>query len=226
MISAILSTAIKLYLRSQVQQAQKLEVKILGKNRQILQGYIPQVWLKCDRAIYQGLHLQCVELTGTNIGFNLPEVLKKQPFKLLEPIMVEVNLQLSSEELSNSLVSPLLQSGLNDLWTMIIAAQTAQINPAFKIEWENLTIADRQLKLRGTYQDAGEQINQIHLSTGITLANSHTLNLSPIKIIADNLLTKELKDLLTIDLGKDVTIQQLAIVSDKILCSGKIAVNI
>ena len=77
MISKLLSTAVKLYLRSQLRGVEELQVNIIGKNKQILQGYIPQVLLNCNRAIYQGLHLREVELNGSNIAFNLPEVMKK-----------------------------------------------------------------------------------------------------------------------------------------------------
>ena len=225
MINKLLSTAIKFYLRSQVEQVQQLEVGIVGKNRQIMQGYIPQVWLKCDRAIYRGLYLNQVAVKGTNIGFNLGEVLKQQPFKLLEPILVEVELQLNSPDLQASLASKLLQSGLNDLWGIILATESTQINSEVQIQWQKIAIADRVLNIVGIYQDTQGKIKQLHLSTGIALANSHTLNLAPLEITADSLATEELRDSVSIDLGKDIVIEQLAIESKQILCAGKITIN-
>ena len=94
LISKLLSSAVKLYLRSQVTQVEDLQVKISGKNKQILKGYIPQVFLSCDRAIYQGLNLSQIELNGLDIAINLPEVIKKKPLRLLEPIFVEIKLKL------------------------------------------------------------------------------------------------------------------------------------
>lgn len=222
MINKLLSAAVKFYLRSQVKQAQRLEVKILGKNRQILTGYIPQVLLKCDRAIYQELHLNQVEVMGTNIGFNLAEVLKQKPFKLSEPIIVEVKLQLDSQDLQASLASPLLQSGLNDLWSMIISTQPANTNS--NIKWSSIAIANETLSIIGTYQDAEGSTKKIYLSTEINLANSHTLHLSPIKII-DASLAEKLLDSSLIDLGTDVAIENLTIASQQIQCSGKITIN-
>ena len=144
-IDKALSTAVKFYLRTQVEQVENIEVKIFGKNRQIFKGYIPKVWLKCDRAIYQGLHLKQVELQGTNIGFNLSEVLKRQPFKLLEPIVVNLQLELDAQDVQASLDAPLLQSGLNDLWAMIVT--DCKIYSISDITWSNIEIAAQTLKL-------------------------------------------------------------------------------
>lgn len=229
MINKLLSTAVKLYLRSQITQSQDLQVKILGKNRQILKGYIPQVLLTCNRAIYQGLCLQQVEVRGTNIGFNLPEVLNKKPLQLLEPIVVDIKFNLDTTDLQTSLASPLLQSGLNDLWEMILSAQP---NPNLcaklinsPIEWQEMAIADNELHLAGIYQDIEAQVNKIKLSTVISLSNHHNLNLFPIKIFSTFLGLSEFKQPLQIDLGNDVQIEQLVIFSAKILCVGKITIK-
>ncbi|MEN9869231.1 MAG: hypothetical protein RLZZ171_214, partial [Cyanobacteriota bacterium] len=123
MIAKLLSSAVKLYLRSQVEAVEALQVKILGKSKQILQGYIPQVLLSCDRAVYQGLHLSQVQLNGRDIAVNLPEVIKRQPLKLLEAVFVEIQLRLDAHDLQASLDSALLQSGLSDLWEIILTSQ-------------------------------------------------------------------------------------------------------
>ncbi|MBE9047860.1 DUF2993 domain-containing protein [Pleurocapsales cyanobacterium LEGE 10410] len=221
MIDKLLSTAVKLYLRSQVTQAEDLQVKIIGKNRQILQGYIPQVLLSCNRAVYQGLYLRQVELKGAEIAFNLSEVLKKKPLKL-EPILVDIKLRLDVSDLQASLDSSLLQSGLSDLWQIIWSAQN-HASPAeladLEIRWHCITIVDRGLNLAGTYRD-GTEIKELDLSTGINLTDSHTLCLSPITTNS-----KSLSDQIEIDLGTDVVIEQLAVESEQILCSGKIRIN-
>ncbi len=223
MINRILSTAVKFYLRSQVSQAKDLQVKIVGKNRQILQGYIPQVLLSCDRVIYQGLHINQVEVKGANIGFNLPEVLKKQPFRLLEPIVVDVKLSLNSRDLQASLTSPLLQSGLTDLLRSIPSIQ--QDRAISKIKWQSIAIAAQRLNLTGIYQDIENQAQKLYLSTGIKLADNHSLNLSSLEIHSQASEFKEFAHSLKIDLGQDVAIKELVVKSKQILCSGKITIN-
>ncbi|MGL5944069.1 MAG: LmeA family phospholipid-binding protein [Waterburya sp.] len=229
MINKLLSTAVKLYLRSQITQSEALQVTILGKNRQILQGYIPQVLLTCNRAVYQGLFLQQVEVKGTNIGFNLPEVLNKKPLQLLEPIVVDVKVSLDTTDLQASLASPILQSGLNDLWQMILSVQstgnlsTKLVNS--RIEWQKIAITDDKLNLVGIYQDIEDKIREIKISTVISLFDRHILNLYPIKISNTFGNSQEFEQPLQIDLGKEVQIEQLVIVSPKILCVGKITIK-
>ena len=223
MIGKLLSGAIKLYLRSQVERVEALEVEIAGKNKQILQGYIPQVFLSCDRAVYQGLHLSQIELKGTDIAVNLPEVIKKEPLKLIEPIRVEIQLRLNAADLQASLESNLLQSGLKDLWQIIIAAQNYNDLVGSHVEWQNIAIAKRKLNLAGSYQDASG-IHQLTLSTGIDLADEHTLCLSPLDITSKSLLNNE-DSQLKIDLGTDINIERLTIESEQIVCAGNIRVN-
>jgi hypothetical protein len=225
-IAKLLSGAVKLYLRSQVEAVEALQVKILGKSKQILQGYIPQVLLSCDRAVYQGLHLSQVQLNGTNIAVNLPEVIKRQPLKLLEAVFVEIQLKLGAADLQASLDSALLQSGLSDLWQMILTSQK-NYSPELiklKVEWQTIAIANNQLNFAGIYQDALGEIKTIALSTGVNLANAHTLCLSSLKITS-NLSSDSLKRELEIDLGTDIALQELTIESEQILCRGKIRIN-
>lgn len=233
MISKILSTAIKLYLRSQVSQVQDLQVKIVGKNKQILQGYIPQVFLSCDRAVYQGLHLSQIELKGKDIAVNLPEVIKRKPLKLLESIFVEIELKLDTADLQASLDSDLLQSGLHDLWQMILSAQTDQTDHSaselnnLAIEWHDIAICEQVLNLSGTYQNSAKGREKLQISTALSLVDAHTLSLSDLNITNESSLANanEVQKGLKIDLGTDVAIAELVIQSEQIVCGGKIKIN-
>ncbi|PSB25836.1 DUF2993 domain-containing protein, partial [filamentous cyanobacterium Phorm 46] len=51
--SAVLSPAVQLWLRSQVQQVDELKVKIEGSDRQILSGTIPKVTAAARGAVYK-----------------------------------------------------------------------------------------------------------------------------------------------------------------------------
>lgn len=217
-----MSGAVKLYLRSQVDRVEDLKVEIGGRNKEILHGYIPQIFLSCGRAVYQGLHLSQVKLDGTNIAVNLPEVIKKKPLKLIEPIFVEIQLKLDAADLQASLNSDLLQSGLSDLWQMILAAQPLELANS-KVEWQKIAIAEQKLNLIGIYQNNLQEMKKLALSTGIDLANAHTLCLSPLHIAGDSF--NSIDNQLEIDLGKDVAIKELAIKSSRIICIGKVKVN-
>ena len=221
MISKLLSTAVKLYLRSQVERAEYLKVNIIGGNKQILTGYIPQIFLSCSHAVYQGLYLSQVELRGADIAFNLPEVLKRQPLKLTEAVFVDLKVKLSAADLQASINSSLLQSGIGDLWKMIATQQGISNN--LVIGWITIAIANQELHLTGIYKDTAG-IGQLSLSTGISLSDSHTLCLSPLKI-TNKSLTDEIENEFKIDLGTDIAIEQLVIEPEQILCAGKIRIN-
>ncbi|MEO0926164.1 MAG: DUF2993 domain-containing protein [Cyanobacteria bacterium J06643_13] len=225
LIGKLLSGAVKLYLRSQVERVENLQVKIGGKSKQILQGYIPEVWLSCDRAIYQGLHLNQIQLNGTNIAVNLPEVIKKQPLKLIEPIFIDIALKLNTVDLQASLASDLLQSGLADLWRMILAAQDSTELDRGTIAWQKIAIVNESLVLLGRYQDASGETKKLTLTTEISLKDDHCLCLAPLKIASDSLQNGTLERQLEIDLGTDVAIANLTMESGQILCTGKIRVN-
>ncbi len=66
---------------------------------------------------------------------------------------------------------------------------------------------------------------QLDLSTGVGLANSHTLCLFPLKILSESSIVSDLFEQLVIDLGTDVAIEQLVIESEQIVCSGKITIR-
>jgi hypothetical protein len=101
---------------------------------------------------------------------------------------VEIKLRLDAQDLQASLKADLLQSGLSNLWQLILAAQdhpgtnTEKLRE-LRIEWQSLAIAERQLNLTGFYQDSLGAIQQLALATGIALTNPHTLGLSLLAII-------------------------------------------
>lgn len=228
MISKLLSAAVKLYLRSQTEQVSDLQVKVSGKNKQILTGYIPQVSLSCDRASYQGLWLSQIELKGANIAVNLPEVLKQKPLRLIEPIWVDIQLRLDATDLEASLDSELLQSGLAALWQLILATKPELSSLAVSdlaIAWQQIVIANGNLSLTGTYENTAGQIQTLKISTSLSLADEHTLCLSQLKITDQSFLSSKLTDDLKLDLGTDVAIAKLRIESEQIVCAGKIRIN-
>ncbi len=150
----------------------------------------------------------------------------KKPL-ILEPVLVEIQLRLDAQDLAASLDSPLLQSGLDDLWQMILAPQqmgncSLELSD-LAVEWCSMAIANQGLNLTGRYQDASGETRELCLSTGVSLADSHTLCLSPLEINYKN--HKSVANELKIDLGIDVEIAQLIIESEQIICSGVIRIN-
>lgn len=236
MIGKVLSTAVSLWLRSQVERIEELKLEIGGSNRQILQGYIPKVLLDGNSAVYQGLHFSQVQLQGINIQVNLPEILKGKPLRLLEPILVKGKVFLSATDLNASLTSSLLLDGLRDV--LINLLKTQAIDPAFiklddyQISWQKIALSDQKIMIEGVICERfasvrrarDRQVNSLKLSTGLQLANCHTLLLSP--FLLEGLPELELiqSQSLEIDLGEEVVIEHLELVWESLTCIGSLKV--
>ena len=228
MIDRIISTAVKLWLRSQVSAVKDLQVKITGGDRQMLRGYIPEVWLASSHGVYRGLYLRQIELTGTNICFNLPDVLKRKPLRLLESVMVDVRLLLTEADLQASLASPLLSGGLTDFWQELLTKESLNSTDElakYRVDWQEIKFAEQKLKLKGILIDSQGDSVQLDIAAGIGLANAHTLLLFPLTILTIPTLTIDCSRQLKINLGEEVALDKLEIESDRLFCSGKITIK-
>jgi hypothetical protein len=221
-VSSVLSPACRVWLRSQVSHVDDLQVNIHGGSRQILGGTIPQVAVVAVGAIYQGLSLGSIDLVAENIRINLPQVLKGQPLRLLEPIAIAAGVKFSETDLQASLSAPLLSQAITDLLTQILTTSSQQSH--WSIDWQQLQIAPQSLILQGNLTTQG-QTAPIEISMGIDICDGHILILDPLKIICALDLPGSNIDSHRIDLGDEVNITQLELVSGQLLCQGRIQVN-
>ena len=106
-VSSVLIPIIKLWLRSQVEHIDHIEIAIAGKSRQILSGDIPKANVIGAGAKYQGLTITNIDLCAEAIHLNIAQILKGETLRLLDPIHVTMDVQLSSEDLQNCLKSPI-----------------------------------------------------------------------------------------------------------------------
>ncbi len=221
-MGSVLSPACRVWLRSQVSQVDDLHVDIQGGSRQILGGTIPQVAVVAVGAIYQGLSLGSIDLLAQNIRINLPQVIKGQPLRLLEPISVVADVKFSERDLQASLAAPLLAQALNDLLGQILASNPDR--DRWHIDWQQIQIAPSTLILQGNLT-AGDRTAPIEISMGIDIHQGHILILDPLQINCSIDLPGSNIDTYRIDLGTDVNITQLQLVAGTLLCKGCIQVN-
>lgn len=217
LISKVLSPALKLFLRSQVEQVSHLEVKIIGGDRQIFTGNIPQVSISAQHVIYQGLHLGQIGLVGNGIRTNLSQVLKGQPLRLIEPVLVSGELMQHQADLNASLQSPLLSNALTELLQMLLPA-----NYQLQAHWHKITVEPNQLILIGEYDDSSKKMPLL-LHCGLQLLSCHELQLTQIELQSPNISFEKLENY-TIDLGSHVDLQELTLHLGKLVCRGSITV--
>ncbi|MBV9385388.1 MAG: DUF2993 domain-containing protein [Chroococcidiopsidaceae cyanobacterium CP_BM_ER_R8_30] len=221
LISKVLSPALGLWLRSQVQQVSDLLVKISGSDRQILSGYIPYVSISAHHAIYRGLHLTQIQLVAESIRINLAAVLRGQSLRLLEPVPVMSEMVLQELDLNASLQSSLLSNALTDLLSTTLLPANCPIDGP--ISWHQVSIDSGQLVLAATLKATGlEKPKPVVVRTGLQLASNHELQLEHPQIQMGEL-RRDLESL-KLDLGPEVDLQTLHLSPGQIICHGRINV--
>lgn len=215
-IGRILSPALRLWLRSQLDEIDNLQLAIHGKNRQILTGNIPEVFLKADHGVYQGVHLSHAEFTARQIRVNLGQVIKGKPLQLLQPIPVMGTVAVTFADLQASLAAPLLATALNDILTEL--ATPEQVGAIASPQWQTLELVDQAITLGGVTAN-GETVT---LGGQLNLETPHILCLNPLQFSLAE--TTQNLAAFRIDLGPQVAFEQLTVTPEQIHLAGTIEV--
>ena len=235
-IGKVLAPAVKLWLRSQVEAVEGLDVKIEAGDRQLLGGTIRRVSLQACKAVYRGLHLSKIQLEASKIRTNLPQVIRGKPFQLLEPVPVIGELQLKEADLNASLkTGSLLVDGLTDLLCQLLTAggaiASAQILKNSAPSWQHIGMESDRLTIRGSLPTAEENPfalrgeTPIIISSHLQLASSNQLRLSSLDIQTSADLNLGIADSFPVELGSDVEIKDLIIARQKLVIRGIINVR-
>jgi hypothetical protein len=232
LISKVLSPAVRLWLRSQVESVAELEFRIEGGDRQILSGYIPEVAIAARRAVYQGLHLSQVDVTGETIRVNLGQVLKGKPLKLLEAVPIEGSLGWDEADLNASLKAPLLANALAEFflnWVRSVApllpADLAQaIQAPLVLGDAQAEILPHQVQLRLNWDVPREPDKGFSttLQTRLGLVSESQLKLEKPRLLVGEGSSTELPDY-EVELG-DVGLEELRLDLGRIGVRGRIRV--
>ena len=220
-ITQVLTTALKLWLRTQVSQISELEVEIKASDRQILSGRIPLVSIFATHAVYQGLLITQIQLIAENIRINIGSIVKGQPLRLLETVPVVGDLIVDEKDLNASLSSNLLSTALSDLLVKVSPTHYPEPQP---INWQEILLQNNQIILRGI-KVTNSQTIPLEICLGLQLLNGHELRLANIQIKPDQGNILEDNHEYNLDLGSDVDIQELTLIPGKLVCRGRINVN-
>ena len=220
-ITQVLTTALKLWLRTQVTQISELEVEIKASDRQILSGRIPLVSIFATHAVYQGLLITQIQLMAENIRINIGSVVKGQPLRLLETVPVVGDLIVEEKDLNASLSSNLLSTALSDLLVKVSPTHYPEPQP---INWQEILLQNNQIILRGI-KVTNSQTTPLEICLGLQLLNGHELRLANIQIKSDQGNILDDNHEYNLDLGSDVDIQELTLIPGKLVCRGRINVN-
>jgi hypothetical protein len=238
LIGRILSSALSLWLRSQVEQVSSLHVEVSGHDRQLLTGYIPKVAIAAEQVIYQGLHLSSLQLVGSNIQVNLGQVLRGKPLRLLQPIPVEGKIVLGQADFNASLASPLLTQALTDFLRSLLRSRSCFealgifLQPPLHLKSAQISITPGQLtlqtELREQTNNQAAPIIPLTICTGLELIDGNQLRLQSPQWLPHPQSQQgvPLADLhhFQIDLGSEVELQEFILEQEQIVCQGRIQV--
>ncbi len=234
LISKVLASAVALWIRSQVEHLEDLEVDVEAGDRQILSGCIPHVRLSAGKAVYQGLHLSQVWLTGQNICINLGQILRGKPLRLLEPIQVVGTVILQQVDLNASLTAPLLANGVTEfLLTLLNASDLGEVpldsDPRLNLQNLQIILDADLVTLSASLISVSGTATAIAIRTGFALASPHELKLVnpqwlPHATAKRGLPLSDLEGY-TFDLGADTQIEQLKLEARQIICQAKLLVS-
>lgn len=232
-IGKVLSPAVRLWLRSQVEAVEELQFQIEGGDQQLLSGHIPKVTIMARNVIYQGVALSFVQASGEAIRVNLRQVLKGMPLRLMDVVPMGAEVVLHQTDLDTSLQTPLVVNAVNDLlmtWLLMSAADfplslQAQLHhPQFSLGMPQIRLSDPHLQFTAVVQSDAEPLSLLiraipHLSADSRIhlhqpewslaATDHWLPLSRLQGYA-------------IQLGSDVVIQHLQLQETQMICRGRI----
>jgi hypothetical protein len=234
LISKVLAPALRLWLKSQLDQIETLHLEIGASDRQILSGAVPQIGLVAEKAVYQGLSLSQVQLTGQNIRVNLRQVLRGQALQILDPIAVEGRLLLSQADLNASLQAPLLATAVQAFLTellRLVEMEGADGTVHAEEQFHNLgmRLSAEYLILRADWQPSGPSgTTEVALRTRLGLSQPNVLQLSdpqwlPHANAKRGLPLPELEGY-TFDLGPQVHLSELSLQPEHLVCAGRLMV--
>ncbi|MGL5509234.1 MAG: LmeA family phospholipid-binding protein [Microcoleaceae cyanobacterium] len=231
-ISKVLSPAIRVWLRSQLEEIKYLDFVIEGTDRQIWRGVIPTIHLDAKGAVYRGLHLSLAQLKTGEIKFSFGKVLKGKGWHLDHAIQVGGDIQVSISDLLVSVQSPLFRGAIADLLRKFLPGEIFNTLPspldindlhlAINDVDSSLTKAEPVLQLTGKIRNINQQLIPFSLQTKLTLVSPQELLL---KGLTWSMAEMNHVDDLKIFLGSDVYVNNLLVDANQLAIQGGFQVN-
>lgn len=234
LISKVLSPALRLWVRSQLDHVEDLQIEIEAGDRQLLSGAIQQVTASARKGIYQGLHLSQISLVGQQIQTNLRQVLRGKPFRLLAPFPIAGTVALSEADLNASLDAPLLANAVAEFLLSLLLNGKGDdlainsLQEAGRFRNVGVQFGAGELTFTATLVFAEQQIYPITIRTGLQIQDGNVLILEQFQCQVSSPafpLPTQLPDRWIFNLGSEVFLEELRIQPEQIHCRGRIMVQ-
>lgn len=234
-ISTVLSPAMRLWLRSQVETVETLEVLIEGGDRQLLRGLVPRLTLMAQGVVYQGLAVSRLKLVGRGIQVNFRQLLRGKPLQLARVIPVLGEIVLTEDDLNVSLQTSLLMPAMNGIFEQLLRAGIAPdiIDPDSK---KPVILDNFRTRLQGDRLTLGAEIVSASqgknipfaIRTGLRVLGPHQIRLTEPEWLPTFGSRRGLPlddfDGYPLDLGTDLVLQDLSLQDGHLLFRGQFTI--
>jgi hypothetical protein len=227
-ISNVLTPALKLWVRSQLDSIQALEIEVQASNGQLLKGQVPQVLVEASQAIYRGIHLTQATLRAEGIRTNLSQVLRGKPLQLLAAFPINGQVRLDAAALNASLASPLLGNAVIQFLLDLLGEELRESGETISLHSPQVKLGQDQLTLVAQLQSVSGQSTPVAVRSGLRVVNGSQIQLVkpqwlPHPTARQGLPLSDL-DGYTLDLGPQTEIAQLQLTPEGLCCEGKVVV--
>ncbi len=228
LLSRVLSPAIRLWLRSQLEHVEDLHFTITAGDRQLLAGCISQVAVSARKAVYQGLHLSQASIVGHQIRTNLGQVVRGKPLRLLKSFPIQGEVCLQEDDLNASLQAPLLGNAVIEFLLSLIQSGGSSDHP-----WSAMTVSlkdpqvhlsSASLRFTALLVPASGSPTPVTLQTRLSVENGTCLQLQDLRWGMSTTADIALDDV-SFNLGSHVHLNELTLESGQIRCRGQIMVT-
>ncbi|MEB3212314.1 MAG: DUF2993 domain-containing protein [Leptolyngbyaceae bacterium] len=247
LISRLLTPAIRLWLNTQIERAEQLDIAITASDRQILKGSLPQACITAKDVVYKGLSLSSIAVVAQNIRTNGLSVMRGKAFRLLAPVPIDIDLMLTEAHLRESLAAPLLADAVDELLQRIVMdclghsvedgadkntqfrspPQPMRSEPMQSLSHPDILLTPGRLMLR-SHLSVGDRPSRVQLDTGLKLHTPNTLMFEnpQLSVEGDSIKGRSLEKLnqFSIPLGDTTVMERLEIQHSSLFCCGQILV--
>lgn len=225
-VSRFLSPALQFWLKSQLEQVEKLEVHIEGGDRQIITGKIPLVSVVGSNVIFRGLHLTEVKLSATDIRINIGQIIKGKQLKVLESFPIFGRVKLLQSDFNASLKSALLTQAIVEFLTQLLPPDfIAYLKQPISLYDQKAEISKGHLSLLAKVMSKFDEKIPINLHTDLKLATSCKLLLENLNFQVLQKPNYEFSNTMKVDLGTEVKLQELTLEYGQLICQGSLIVK-
>ncbi|WP_255093443.1 DUF2993 domain-containing protein [Synechococcus sp. J7-Johnson] len=102
----LLASGLQLWIRSQCEAVESLEIQLHGSALNLLRGRLDGVSLMARQVVYQGLEIELVELQSDPLRIQVAGVLRGQPVQLKHAFLIRGKVAFTADGLSSSLNRP------------------------------------------------------------------------------------------------------------------------